>query len=211
MSLEPVRISGTGDPWTRRNLSCSGGSDDLTRLDPENLKIAQNDLRQVLDRRREQTALLRQRRTDMDRAQQEHAAKSHARDERFEEASAAAARREAADNLVEGKVRVFVDAWHDHFDSLRQLAVPDVPALTEALALWLSNLQGENPARVALQTAQQLASERLARCHSELTADRAKVEAEKVRLGSGVRSRPSEAKRAWRRNLRFARPRLESV
>ncbi len=198
MSLEPVRISGTGDPWTR-NLLCSGGSDDLTRLDPENLKIAQNDLRQVLDRRREQTALLRQRRTDMDRAQQEHAAKSHARDERFEEASAAAARREAADNLVEGESRALLDAWHDHFDSLRQLAVPDVPALTEALALWLSNLQGENPARVALQTAQQLASERLARRHSELTADRAKVEAEKSdleaeceRLERGEEGMPAE-------------------
>jgi uncharacterized protein (TIGR02680 family) len=197
-ALEPVRAAGIGEPWTR-NLLCSGGYDDLTRLDPENLKIAENDLRQVLDQRREQTALMRQRRNDVDRAQQDHAAKNQARDERFEEASAAATRREAADDLVEREGRTLLDAWQDHFDSLRQLAVPDAQALTEAFALWVSNLQGENPARAALQTAQQLASERLARHHSEITAERAKVktqksdlEAERERLERGEERMPAE-------------------
>lgn len=198
-SLEPALASGVSDSWTR-NLLCSGGSDDLARLEPENLKIAQNDLSQVLDRRREQTALLRQRRNDVDRAQQDHAAKRQARDERFEEASAAAVRRKAADNLAEQEGRALLDAWQDHFDSLLQLAVTDAQGLTEALTVWISNLQGENPARAALQTAQQLASERLARRQAELTAERTKVEADKSdleaereRLERGEERMPAES------------------
>ena len=198
-SLESVRTSGIEDPWTG-NLLCSGGSDDLTGLVPENVKTAQNDLRQILDRRREQAALVRQRRNDMDRAEQEHAAKSQARDERFEETRAAMASRKAADDLVEREGRALLDAWQNHFDGLQQLTVSDAQAVMEALGAWVSNLQGENLARVALQTAQQLASERLARRQSELMAERGRLEAEKSdleaereRLERGEERRPAES------------------
>ena len=50
------------------------------------------------------------------------------------------------------------------------------------LARWVATLQGGNPARVALQAAQQRASERLARRHSELSVEQQELQAEEASL-----------------------------
>ena len=136
----------------------------------------------MLDRRRDQVGLLRQRRNDMDRAEQDHSSKTQARDERSDEAKAAAARREAADSMVEQQGRALLDAWQDHFDNLRQLSVPDVQASLDALAAWMPTLQGENPARAVLQAAQQRTAERLAKLQAELAAEQHALQAEKAGL-----------------------------
>lgn len=69
----------------------------------------------------------------------------------------------------------------------------------DALAAWVANLDGDNPARNALQMAQQATSERLARRHAALLADRGMLEdeqaalhAERARLEQGVDAAPPE-------------------
>jgi len=180
-ALDPVCTSGVGDPWADNPL-CSGGVAELTVLDAQALESARNDLRHILDRRRDQVGLLRQHRNDVDRAEQEHTVKTQVRDERFDEAKAASARRGAADSMVERQGRALLDAWQSHLDSLQQLSVPDGQMPLDALATWVLTLQGENPARVAWQAAQQLTSERLAKRQSELAAEQRALEAEKAEL-----------------------------
>ncbi len=195
--LESARTSGLGDPWANNPL-CTNVPTDLHSLDAKALQSANVDLRQILDRRREQVGVLRQRRNDADRAEQEHTAKARTRDERFEEAEAAATRREAADKMVEQQGRALLESWQRHFDRLQQLSVPDAQAPLDALAMWVVTAQGENPARLALQDAQQQTSERLAKRHSELAAEqqalkteKAGLEAERDRLENGEEGRPA--------------------
>lgn len=180
-AMDAVRSSELGDAWTN-NLLWSSAVTDLCIADAKALESANTDLRQSLDRRREQVGLLRQRRNDADRAEQEHTARTRTRDERFEEAEAAAKRREAADRMVEQQGVALFEGWQRHFDGLQQLNVPDIQASLEALAAWVVAAQEENPARLALQNAQQHASERLAKRHSELTAEQQALEAEKADL-----------------------------
>jgi uncharacterized protein (TIGR02680 family) len=196
-ALNSVRTSGLGNPWANNPL-CSSAAPDLQVLDAKALESANVDLRQVLDRRREQVGMLWQRRNDADRAEQEHTAKTRARDERFEEAEAAATRREAADKMVEQQGRALLESWQRHFDGLQQLSIPDAQATLDALAMWVVTVQGENPTRLALQDAQQETSERLAKRHSELAAEqqtleheKASLEVERDRLKSGEEGRPA--------------------
>jgi uncharacterized protein (TIGR02680 family) len=180
-ALDFARTSGVGDPWTLNPLSSSGVAE-LTALDPRVLESARDDLHQTLARRREQVVLLRQRRADMDQAEQEHTRKIQTRDERDDETKAAATRRQDADSKVERQGRALLDAWQIHFDGLQQLSLSDVQTPLHLLAQWVATLQGENPARVALQAAQQQTSERLARRYSELSYEQQELQAEEAAL-----------------------------
>lgn len=182
-AVDVIGASGLGHAWTSNSLY-SAAAVDLNKLDAKDVVSAHGDLRQVLDRRREQVALLRQRYADVDRADRDHAAKAELRNERAEEAQAAAIRRAVADRMVEQRGGALLEAWQKHFDGLQQLSVPDIQAPLDALAAWVVTVQGENPARVALQAAQQQTSGRLAMRHSELTAEQQALEAEKADLES---------------------------
>ena len=128
---------------------------DLCIADAKTLESSNTDLRQSLDRRREQVGLLRQRRNDADRAEQEHTAKTRTRDERFEEAEAAAKRREAADRMVEQQGVALLEGWQRHFDGLQQLNVPDVASVVGGVGRLVRRGSGRKsrPPRVAERTA----------------------------------------------------------
>jgi uncharacterized protein (TIGR02680 family) len=195
-ALPFVETGGIGAQWTG-NPFCSASPSELALLEAQAAETAKDDLSRVIERRRAQAALLRERRNAVDRAEQEHARCAEACRERDEEARAARARRDAADSTVDGQGRALLDAWQTHFESLRELDVPDMQAPLDALSGWVVDLQGENPARIALQAAQQRASERLARRQSELAAERqaleieaAELAAERDRLETGEDSAP---------------------
>jgi uncharacterized protein (TIGR02680 family) len=180
-ALEAVPATGLGDAWST-NLLCSAPVADLAKLNVKHVDDAIAALRDVLERRRAQVSALRQRRNDVDQAEQERAAKADVCDERVEEAKSAAKRRAAADNMVEEEGRAVLEAWQRHFDGLQQLIISDPHVALEDLAAWVLTIQGENPARLALQTAMQHASERLAKRHAQLSAEQQAIEAEKVEL-----------------------------
>jgi uncharacterized protein (TIGR02680 family) len=180
-ALEAVQSSGLFDAWSANPL-CSAAAGDVANLDTTGLDGANAALRDVLDRRRRHASALRRRRNEVDRAEREHVARAQTCVERAEEAEAAAQRRTAADRMVEQEGRALLDAWQGYFDGLQQLAVTDMDVVLEDLAAWIVTIQGESPARLALQSAMQHASERLAKDHVHLSADRRALEAEKLEL-----------------------------
>jgi uncharacterized protein (TIGR02680 family) len=180
-AAEPfARTGGLSRQWSDSPLS-SASSLELASLDEPACESARDDLRQVIERRRGQVALVRERRKAVDEAEREHDLRVQSRRERQDEAQTAQARRDAADQAVESEGRALLDAWEGHFVSLQQLSL-DADGPLALLAGWVVTLQGENPARMALQHAQQLASERLARRQSELAAERLALEAEDADL-----------------------------
>lgn len=75
-----------------------------------------------------------------------------------------------------------LDGWQRHCAGLRQLQIADTDAVLAALADWVANLDGDNPARAALHRAQQQASQRLAERDAELRQQRRKLDAERADL-----------------------------
>jgi uncharacterized protein (TIGR02680 family) len=180
-ALPFVATSGIGEQWAV-NPFCSASPSELALLDAPTAESAKDNLGHAIERRRAQAALVRERRNAVDRAEQEHALRAEARRERDDEAGAARARRDVADSAVDGQGRALLDAWQTHFESLQQLDVADVQAPLDALSGWVVDLLGENPARIALQAAQQRASERLATRQSELAGKRQALETEAADL-----------------------------
>lgn len=155
-------------------------------------------LRGIVSSRRDQIALLRQHRAALRDTEARH---SHARrllDDRQGDADAAAERRRAADEAVEAEGNALLAAWDSHFSALRHLHVAPDAVLTP-LADWIADTRGDNPARVALQTAQQQASQRLAARRNELDRHQQAVdqetralEAERQRLEAGEDTEPPQ-------------------
>lgn len=175
--------AGIADPCAANPLVAAEPTE-LASLLPLAFDTARNDLRQTLATRREQLTLMLRRCDEADRAEQARVRQQQARDERLEEAEAAAERREAADAQVEQGGRDLLDAWQNHFDALEQLRIDAPAAALDALAIWVATLQGDNPARSALQAAQQTASQRLAQHHAALQAERRLLDDEQAALHS---------------------------
>ena len=131
------------------------------------IDAAQSQMRAVIATRREQIALVRQRQTELLQAEAQHQYRRQALDERQEDAGKAGERRRHADADVERAGLAHVEAWSTHFAGLRQLRVVADDALA-TLADWVVGPVGDNPARLALLTAQQDASRRLAARQTEL-------------------------------------------
>lgn len=159
-------------------------ADALTALLPLAVDTARNDLRHSVATRREQLALMQRHCDHVDRAEQARSSQQQARDVRQDEAEEAAARREDADARVEEQGRTVLEVWQTHLEGLQQLRIDADSAVLDALAAWVANLDGDNPARSALQIAQQTASERLARQHAHLSAERRVIEEEQAALQS---------------------------
>ncbi|MGJ7541508.1 TIGR02680 family protein [Variovorax sp. LT1R16] len=178
-------------------------SGDVRMLEPLALDTARQDLRRAIAGRREQVALLLHRCEEADVAAQAHGHAQERRDERSDEAEAAAERREAADAMVDRRAQALLDAWQRHLEGLQQLELPDSVETMAALGVWTLGLQGDNPARAALHSAQQSASLRHAQREAALQAERQVLEqaqadllAERTRLEQGEDTAPAPPE--WR-------------
>ncbi len=157
---------------------------------------AQAGLRGIVASRRDQIALLRQHRIALRDTEARHAHARRLLDERQGDADAANERRRAADEAVEREGNALLAAWDTFLAALRHLRVaPD--AVLDALTGWIADTPGDNPARQALQAAQQQASQRLAarrneldRQQQELDQETQALEAERQRLEAGEDAEP---------------------
>lgn len=186
--------SGIGEPWRANPLAALPAAE-LATLGDLPLDTARQDLRQATLVRREQLALVQRRVGEVAQAEAAHASRQQARDERQDEAEAAAARRSAADAAVEAEGSRVVEAWQEHFANLQVLQVDEPPL--PALAAWVGNLQGDNPARTALSSAQQRAADELAQqragrlaAQKTLHDEQATLRAEHERLAQGEDAAP---------------------
>jgi uncharacterized protein (TIGR02680 family) len=180
-----------------QNALAAADAPTLAALEVLAFDTARNELRHLAANRRDQVMLMQRRCNEVEQTEQQHVHAQQARDERFDETEAAAARRKEADDNVEQHGRAVLEMWQDHFDHLQQLRIDDAPATLDALAPWVTSLQGENPARGALQAAQQRASERLAQRHAQLAneaqslqGEQAVLQAEQARLEQGEDATP---------------------
>jgi uncharacterized protein (TIGR02680 family) len=172
---------------------------DLVALTPQAFDNACGDLRTLIVDRREQIALLRRRHAEVTEAEALHTQRQNTRDERQGTVEATAKRREQADTEVDHEGRNLIQAWERYCASLKQLQVghDDSRAALTALADWVVGLDGDNPARHCLQTAQQHASLRLAQRRVSLDGQRQTLETElntledeRSRLEAGVDATP---------------------
>lgn len=186
--------SGIGERWQANPLAAQPTAE-LAALGDLALDTARHDLRQALQVRREQLAQVRRCIRELEQAEATNAGRQQTRDERLDAAEAAAARRSAADATVEAEGRRVVEAWQHHFSNLQVLHVDEAPL--PALASWVANLQGDNPARVALSSAQQGAADKLAQqragqlaAQKALHDEQADLRAEHDRLAQGEDAAP---------------------
>ena len=186
--------SGIGEPW-RANALAALPAAELATLGDLSLDTARNELRQAMLVRREQLALVQRRVSEVAQAEATHTSRQQARDERQDEVEAAAARRSAADTAVETEGSRVVEAWQEHFANLQVLQVDEPPL--PALDAWVANLQGDNPARAALSSAQQRAADDLAQqraghlaAQKALHDEQATLRAEHERLTQGEDATP---------------------
>lgn len=113
-------------------------------------------------RRREHLSQLRRRLSEAEEIERQKHTAQERHDACAEAVEDAAARRLEADAAVEQHSAALVDAWQRHFEGLEQLRPADPDAALAALAEWVAVPVNGNPARGALLTAQQSASERFA-------------------------------------------------
>jgi uncharacterized protein (TIGR02680 family) len=150
-------------------------------------------LRSAVAARRDQLALLHRRHGELHQAGLALAQRQEAQRERQGELEQAAESRSTADAAAEEAGQALVEAWTGHCDNLVQLRLDDGRPL-EALNDWvlLAHPDGDNPARQALQAAQQQASVRhasrqvaLGARRDTLQRERDELEAEHVHLSAG--------------------------
>lgn len=168
---------------------------ELATQSPLLLDAARQALRQAIQIRREQLALVQRRVNEVTQAEATRASQQLVRDERLDEAEAAAARRSMADATVETEGNRVVEAWQQHLANLQVLQVDESPLA--ALASWVANLQGDNPARTALSSAQQRTADKLAQLRAgqlaarkTLHEEQATLHAEYARLTQGEDATP---------------------
>lgn len=186
--------SGTAEPWRSSPLAVLPAAA-LATLGEQPLDTARDELRQATVIRREQLALVQRRVSEVAQAEAVHASRQQTRDERQDETEAAAARRNVADAAVESEGSRVVEAWQEHFTNLQVLQVNEAPL--PALAAWVANLQGDNPARAALSSAQQRTADDLAQqraghlaARQALHDEQATLSAEHERLTQGEDASP---------------------
>ena len=148
-------------------------------------------LRHAAAGRRDQLLLLQRRHGELQQAGLTLAQRQEAHRERQVELEEAAERRGTADATAEQAGQALLEAWASHCASLVQLRLGDDGPL-EALTDWVLQANGENPARLAVQAAQQQASVRHASRQVELGTqrdalqrERGELEAERDKLSAG--------------------------
>ena len=190
----PALAAGLDEAWHANALAALPVPELALPAGPP-LDAARQALRQALALRREQLALVQRRTREAALAKGARLRDRQSRDERHDEAEAAAARRADADAAVESEGTGLLQAWETHLAGLRELQIESAP-LPE-LAAWVATLQGENPARAALARAQQSAADRLAQQRAARLAEQqalhdeqAALQAEQARLELGEDAAP---------------------
>lgn len=156
----------------------------LAQADAAQFRAAQQALRDLAVRRRAHLAQLQRRLRTLESVEHEHAQEQRQRNERADELEDAAAQVATAELAVEQCGAALLDGWQRHCAGLRQLRIADADAALAALADWVANLDGDNPARAALHRAQQQASQRLAERDAALRQQYRTLDAERTALGS---------------------------
>jgi uncharacterized protein (TIGR02680 family) len=155
-------------------------------------------LRAAVAVRRDQLALIQRRHSELQQAGLALAQKRDAQRERQGELEQAAERRSMADAAFEQTGQALVEAWTTHSASLVQLRLLNDSPL-QALNDWvlLATPDSDNPARLALQVAQQHANVRHASQQVALGAqrdalqhERAELEAEREHISAGRDAMP---------------------
>ena len=166
-----ARTSGLGDGYGDNPFAAAKPAA-LADLEALAFDTARKDLKRVADGRGEQVAQMTSRHAELDEAERQHGYLQTLRDQRNDEAEQAAAQRDQTDAAVEKQGQALLTAWQEHLYKLRQLRMTDAQEALGVLALWVGELRGGNPARIALQSAQQVASQRLAQRKAALLAER---------------------------------------
>ena len=165
----------------------------LADLSEREFDAAPAALRSAVAARRDQLALLQRRHGDLHQAGLALAQRQEAQRERQGDLEQAAERRGAADTAVEEAGQALVEAWASHRAGLVQLRL-DNDGPFEALNDWVLLVEpaSDNPARLALQSAQQQASVRHASRQVELGTQRdtlrrecEELESEREHIGAG--------------------------
>ena len=165
----------------------------LAELTAREFDAAPAALRSAVATRRDQLGLLHRRHGELQQAGLALAQRQEAQRERQGELEQAAERRSGADAAVEQAGQALVEAWSSHCASLVQLRLDNGGPL-EALNDWvlLAEPDSDNPARLALQAAQQQASVRHASRQvavgtqrDTLQHEREQLEAEREHLSAG--------------------------
>lgn len=138
-------------------------------------------LRNAVDARRAQLAVLQCRHGELRQAGLVLAQRQEAQRERQGELENTAQRRVTADAAAEQCGQALVEAWTQHTATLLQLRLADDEAL-QALNDWVLHADGDNPARQALQDAQQQTNRRHAAQKVELGAQRSALQREREEL-----------------------------
>lgn len=155
-------------------------------------------LRSAVAARRDQLALLHRRHGELHQAGLALAQRQEAQRERQGELEQAAERRTEADAAAEQAGQALVEAWTSHHAGLAQLRWDDNGPM-DALNDWvlLADPGSDNPARLALQAAQQQTSVRhasrqvaLGTQHETLQREREELEAEREQLSAGRDAEP---------------------
>jgi len=176
---------------------CLADADSLAMLDAAGWQAVRQRLAGLAARRREHLAMIRKRLREADDARGKRDQAQVLRDAASDKLDEAARRRSDADAAVERESTALLDAWQSHFDRVRQLRPEDPDAALAALAAWVTDFAGENPARAALHAAQSAASERFAgraaafsQREKELSGEREALVAERQRLEQGEDEAP---------------------
>jgi uncharacterized protein (TIGR02680 family) len=188
--------NGTRDGWDA--AAPFADADTLAGMPGRDYAQMQQGLRLLAAQRRADIAVVESRLRQEAEAGQRRAAAQRTRDDRADDLADAAQRALEADAAVAGAGAALVDAWQYHIGTLRELALPDPPALLDALGGWSIALDGENPARQALEEAQQTAALRLSGQEAEagqrrrdLGTRRAALDAERAQLAMGADRSPA--------------------
>ena len=178
------------DAW--RDAAALAEADAAAGLPERAYVQLQQGLRQLAAQRRADIGVVEGRLRQEREAGQRRSDAQRTRDDRADELAEAAARATEADAAVATAGEALVAAWQDHAGTLRELALADQAALFEALGDWSATLEGDNPARQALEDAQHAASLRLSQHEAEarqqrdaVDAQRQALEAEHTRLALG--------------------------
>lgn len=178
------------------NAIAGTGLPALAAMDARSFDHAQSALHSLVSGRREQMALVRRRRAALDSAEAILAQKLELLREKQEAAATAFRHRDQTDAAFDSRGRALVDVWETYFNGLEQLRCEAEAPLT-ALADWVVSLEGDNPARLALHTAQQEAGMRLVTLTFDLDnrstvlrQEQADLDAERKSLEAGRDSAP---------------------
>ncbi|HEU4375649.1 MAG TPA: TIGR02680 family protein [Telluria sp.] len=187
LALEPAALAATdaglaGREAYRESMALLGAPELLAQTDAGPFALTKQNLLALAARRREELAGMRRRLRELEMAQRDRQQEREGRDRLIDELADMVAQVAAAERQIEQCGAALVNTWLDFASTLRELRLDDPDAVLASLADWVRVLEGENPARAALDRAQQQASERLARLLAEARQQSAMLEAQQAGL-----------------------------